>query len=179
MFPFKPRTIRKEVFYPYPPERVWVALTDPHALAEWLMPNTFKPIKGQEFQFRNDPQWPCGDAFTKCRVLEIDPPRRMVWSWLNRANDPAVPDAPPSRVTWILTPERGGTRLSLEHSGLDHERWIIATLMNTGWGIMMSRLIPKVLLNAAPDPPHGYSPGAIPIEKRGYKCRTVPAEYVR
>ena len=32
-------TIRKERFYPHPPESVWVALTDPRALAEWFEPN--------------------------------------------------------------------------------------------------------------------------------------------
>ena len=31
-----PITIRKERFYPHPPEVVWVALTDARALAEWL-----------------------------------------------------------------------------------------------------------------------------------------------
>ena len=36
-----PRVIRKEIFLPHPPEDVWLALTDPQALAEWLMPNNF------------------------------------------------------------------------------------------------------------------------------------------
>ena len=48
-------TIRKERFYPHAPEHVWVALTDPHALAEWLEPNDHKAIVGHKFHFMTDP----------------------------------------------------------------------------------------------------------------------------
>ena len=47
----KPQTIRKEVFLPHPPEDVWLALTDPQALAEWLMPNNFEPGSAGSFGF--------------------------------------------------------------------------------------------------------------------------------
>ena len=55
-------TIRKERFYPHPPEDVWAAVTDPHALAEWLEPNNHQPIVGHKFQFRCDPGM-CGSGF--------------------------------------------------------------------------------------------------------------------
>ena len=41
-----------EVTYPHSPERVWRALTDPKALAAWLMPNDFAPVVGHRFTFR-------------------------------------------------------------------------------------------------------------------------------
>ena len=44
-------TIRRERFYPHPPEHVWVALTDPHALAEWFEPNDHQPVAGHKFSF--------------------------------------------------------------------------------------------------------------------------------
>src|SRR5687767_1206767 len=47
-------TIRKKRFYPNPPEDVWAAITDAHALAEWLEPNNHKPVVGHKFQFRCD-----------------------------------------------------------------------------------------------------------------------------
>src|SRR5260370_5600951 len=50
-----PRTLRKEVFLPHPPEDVWLALTAPQALAEWLMPNNFEPVVGRKFRFHVDP----------------------------------------------------------------------------------------------------------------------------
>lgn len=173
------KIVRKEAFYPYSPERVWVALTDPHALAEWLMPNTFKPILGHEFEFRYDPQPPCGTGLTVCKVLELDPPRRMVWSWTNRSLDRRRQSPQAMRVEWRLTPEGAGTRLVLEHSGLEHERWHIGLLMSFGWGTMVKRWIPKILANVSAGPRPAFTPGAIPLNKRCYRCRTIPAEFVR
>jgi len=43
-------TIRKERFYPNPPEDVWVALTDPRTLAEWFEPNNHEPTVGHKFR---------------------------------------------------------------------------------------------------------------------------------
>ncbi len=49
-------------------------------------------------------------------------------------------------------------------------------MMRIGWGVMMKRLIPKILqrVQAAE-----FTPGAIPLGKRYYTCKTVPEEYVR
>ncbi|CAG1010793.1 hypothetical protein PHYC_03930 [Phycisphaerales bacterium] len=58
------RGIRKEVFYPDPPE------------AEWLMPNDFKPLVGHRFWFKTDPIPFCEDH-TECEVVECEPPRRL------------------------------------------------------------------------------------------------------
>ena len=41
--------------YPYPPERVWAALTSSEALAAWLMPNDFVPEVGHGFTLRTKP----------------------------------------------------------------------------------------------------------------------------
>jgi uncharacterized protein YndB with AHSA1/START domain len=174
----KPRALRKEVFLPHAPERVWVALTDPRAIAEWLMPNTFRAEVGAEFAFRYDAQPGCGDGMTTCRVLELDPPRRMVWSWVNHKPGES-PTKHPMKVEWTLMPERGGTRLVLVHSGLEHERWVIGLMMSFGWGTMLKRFIPKVMGGVSEHAPHGFTPGAIPLEKRCYRAQTVPAEFVR
>jgi uncharacterized protein YndB with AHSA1/START domain len=40
------------VTYPHPPEKVWRALTDPQAIAQWLMKNNFEARVGHKFQFR-------------------------------------------------------------------------------------------------------------------------------
>ncbi len=40
---------------PYPPGRVWQALTDPALLGRWLMPNDSKPVIGHLFTFRTEP----------------------------------------------------------------------------------------------------------------------------
>jgi uncharacterized protein YndB with AHSA1/START domain len=168
-------TIRKERFYPHPPEDVWAAISDPHALAEWLEPNNHQPIVGHEFQFRCDPGI-CGAGITECKVLEADPPRRLVWSWVHvpKAGDAARPAA--MTISWTLVPKEGGTLLILEHTGAENISWLTRNLMRVGWGYMMKRLIPRVLARVKGG---AFTPGAIPLSKRAYSCKTIPDEYVR
>ncbi len=81
-------TIRIEVIYPYPPERVWRALTESAALAEWLMPNDFQPKRGHKFQFRWKPtaDW---RGIVDCEVIEFDEPKRLTYTW---QGEPTRPD---------------------------------------------------------------------------------------
>ena len=96
------RPIRKERWYPHPPEKVWVALTDPRALAEWLMPNDFEPRVGHKFRFQVDPMPACVTV-TLCEVLEVDRPRRLVWSWLpTYEKRPHPPGTKPSTVASFI-----------------------------------------------------------------------------
>ena len=51
-------------------------------------------------------------------ILEIDPPRLLVYTWLaNFHHDPKGR----SVVRWELTPIKSGTHVKLTHSGLAHE----------------------------------------------------------
>lgn len=52
---------------PYPPEKVWRALTQPRLIEEWLMKNDFKPEVGHCFNLRAD--W----GAVSCRVLAAEP----------------------------------------------------------------------------------------------------------
>jgi uncharacterized protein YndB with AHSA1/START domain len=94
---------------PHPPEKVWSAVTDSRDLADWLMPNDFEPRIGHSFRLEC-PSGPGVRGWVECTVLELEPPRRMVWSWSNRDGDP------PSRVEFRLEAMAGGTRLTLTHS---------------------------------------------------------------
>ncbi len=162
------KIIRKEAVYPYPPEAVWVALTDRRALAEWLMPNDFEPVRGHKFRFQVDPMMgQCG--LTECEVLEIDPPRRMVWSWVV-VKRPDLPRHRPMTITWTLYPEGKGTRLVLEHVGAEVLSWFNRFAMKMGWGTMVKRWIPKVAGNVRDGE---FTPGAIPLHKRCYKVKTL------
>jgi uncharacterized protein YndB with AHSA1/START domain len=168
-------TIRKERFYPYPPEDVWAAITDPHALAEWLEPNNHQPVVGHKFQFRCDPDI-CGAGVKECEVLEADAPQRLVWSWVHVPKDPNAPRPAPMTIAWTLVAKEGGTLLILEHSGAENISWPFRTMMRVGWGWMMKRLIPRILGNVQAGK---FTPGAIPLAKRYYRCKTIPDEYVR
>jgi uncharacterized protein YndB with AHSA1/START domain len=64
--------IHTDAFLPYPPQKVWRALTDPGLLASWLMPNDFEPRVGHRFTFRTDPVPAHGfDGIVRCEVLEL------------------------------------------------------------------------------------------------------------
>jgi uncharacterized protein YndB with AHSA1/START domain len=102
------RPIVMERVFPYPPERLWRALTDSSAIAGWLMENDFEPILHHEFTFRTKPA-PGFDGIVHCRVIEIDEPHRLAYTWGSGGHHTVV--------TWTLEPVADGTRLSMEHSG--------------------------------------------------------------
>jgi uncharacterized protein YndB with AHSA1/START domain len=97
------RSVVMERELPYPPERIWRALTQPHLIAEWLMKNDFQPQVGHPFEFRGD--W----GTVACKVLEMEPNRTLVYSWNANGLE--------SVVTWTLAPLAGGTSLRMEQSG--------------------------------------------------------------
>jgi uncharacterized protein YndB with AHSA1/START domain len=88
---------------PYPPEKIWRALTQPHLIEAWLMKNDFKLAVGHRFNLRAD--WGAVD----CEVQTVEPNKTLSYTW----------DAfgLGSVVTWTLTPTSGGTHLRMEQSG--------------------------------------------------------------
>ena len=88
---------------PYPPEKIWRALTQPQLIEEWLMKNDFKPIVDHRFNLRAD--WGVVD----CQVLAVEPNKTLSYTW-------AAYDLK-SVVTWTLTPTGSGTHLRMEQSG--------------------------------------------------------------
>jgi hypothetical protein len=75
-----------------------------------------------------------------------------------------------------LTPKDGGTLLTLEHTGAENIDWFTRNMMRIGWGFMMKRMIPRVLTHVDSGV---FRPGAIPLKKRYYTCKTIPDKYVR
>ena len=102
------RSVVIEKTFAHPPEKLWRALTEPALLAQWLLRNNFLPEIGREFQFNNEPVsgW---DGVIACKVVALDPLRRLVYSWQAFGLD--------SLVAFTLTPAAGGTHLRVEHSG--------------------------------------------------------------
>jgi uncharacterized protein YndB with AHSA1/START domain len=100
--------VKLDVFYPYPPERVWNAITDRRALADWMMENDFEPHLGHKFRFRSAPL-PGVEVAIQCEIIELDEPHRLVYTWQDS------PSHEPSLVVWTLTAVEGGTRLQLKH----------------------------------------------------------------
>jgi uncharacterized protein YndB with AHSA1/START domain len=98
--------IEKEL--PYPPEKIWRALTEGSLIKEWLMDNDFQPVVGHRFNFRSTPV-PNWDGVIDSEVLVVEPNRKLSYSWGAFGME--------SVVTFTLTPAGAGTQVRMEHSG--------------------------------------------------------------
>ncbi len=143
-----------EQSYPYTPEQVWEALTDPAALAEWLMPGDFKAVVGHRTELRCAPH-AAFDGVVLLEVLRVDRPRVLSYSW--KAGDIRVPTI----VTYTLTRlPNGHTRLRLEHAGFtaDNGR-TMHPLLKAGWVGKLRKDLPGVLERLGGK---GKGPGPVP-----------------
>jgi len=102
--------IDKSLLLRAPLDLVWGYLSESDKIAQWLMPNDFRAEAGHAFTMRCAPMGG-SSGVVEARVVEIDPPRRLVYSW--------TIDVPPleTLVTIDLSEEGGATRLVLVHSG--------------------------------------------------------------
>jgi uncharacterized protein YndB with AHSA1/START domain len=116
------------------PEKVWRALTDPALLAEWLLPVVgFKLEPGVDFTFKAPQAYPGWDGTVSCRMLEIEPNRRLSYTW-------AVPFLE-TVATFTLTPTTLGTRLSIVQSGFRPEQKKELGGARYGWKMMGGKLV--------------------------------------
>ena len=116
------------------PEKVWRALTDPALLAEWLLPVIgFKLEPGAEFMFKAPQAYPGWDGTVSCRMLEIEPIRKLSYTW-------TVPFLE-TVATFTLTPSALGTRLSIVQSGFKPEQKREFGGARYGWKMMGGKLI--------------------------------------
>lgn len=85
-----------EEILPRPIDEVWRELTDAASISDWLMPTSeFRAEAGTSFRLKTERLSP--DGWVAARIVELDPPRRMVWSW--SASD----GVPASTVTFELS----------------------------------------------------------------------------
>jgi uncharacterized protein YndB with AHSA1/START domain len=104
------RSVVVEREIPFPPEKIWRALTQPHLIEEWLMKNDFKPVVGHNFNLRGD--W---GGVLDCEVLTVEPNKTLSYTW-NFAHDDAAYNLT-SVVIFTLTATSTGTRLRMEQVG--------------------------------------------------------------
>jgi uncharacterized protein YndB with AHSA1/START domain len=113
------RTVVVEREVPYPPEKIWRALTQPHLIEEWLMKNDFQPVVGHRFDFRAD--WGSVD----CQVRTVEPHKTLSYTWAAYGLE--------SVVTWTLTPTGTGTRLRMEQTGFRPDQQQAYQGAKAGW----------------------------------------------
>ncbi len=127
--------IRKTALFKAPIERVWRAISTAEGIAAWFMPNDFQPEVGGSFTI----QTPFGP--TPCRVLELEPPSRLLFAWGDNG----------WQVLIELAEVDGGTECTLVHSGwgeaedtmpgANEKHAVIRDRMDGGWeSIVLVRL---------------------------------------
>lgn len=140
------KEIKHQFTFSQSPEVVWEYLTKPELLAQWLMPNDFKPIVGYKFQLSAKPKLKFDfDGKIYCEVLEIVPYKRLVYSWKGGLSkeSPSLD----SIVIWTLTPNDNGTILTLEHKGFKGmKNYLAYIIMNKGWVKIGKRLFKQLNL---------------------------------
>nr|WP_294793124.1 SRPBCC domain-containing protein [uncultured Mucilaginibacter sp.] len=114
------KVIKHQYFFSHPIEMVWEYLTTSELMAQWLMKNDFQPVVGHDFQFRTGPIASLDfDGIFHCKVLEIDPLKKLVYSWQSGPGEGKI--TLESVVTWDLQPKNNGTEVFLDHRGFAKE----------------------------------------------------------
>lgn len=124
--------IKHQWIYEQSPNEVWRYLTESELIALWLMPNNFKAVLGQEFEFRTNPipSLELSGIFY-CKVLEIVPHKKLTYSWKGGPNDGIT--TLDTIVEWTLEERGNGTVLNLKHSGFNEANYSILMGMTDGW----------------------------------------------
>ena len=150
-----------DVDYRHAPAKVWRALTDSAALAEWLMPNDFEPRVGHEFTLRTDPA-PGFDGIVHCRVLELVDQRRLSFTWRGGPLNTVI--------TFELEPIASGTKLRVTQTGFEGMKAnMVRLILKSGSKKIYNVLLPDVLERLGDDgllaPKAAESPEC---DKRGF-----------
>jgi uncharacterized protein YndB with AHSA1/START domain len=114
LIPGDPRpSVRLERRLPDPPEVVWQALTEREQLRAWFPSDVIGEWRvGAPLRFPFPPE--VIDMTLSGEVLEVDPPRRLAFTWSWRHS---WPDQPESLVTVELADAPGGaTEVVVTHS---------------------------------------------------------------
>jgi uncharacterized protein YndB with AHSA1/START domain len=119
--------------FPFPPEKLWRALTQPHLIEEWLMKNDFAPEVGHRFKLRGE--W---GGVLDCEVLVVEPNKSLSYTW-NFAHEDAAFSLQ-SVVTMTLTPTNTGTLLRMEQAGFRPEQKQAYGGAKAGWQQFFDKL---------------------------------------
>jgi uncharacterized protein YndB with AHSA1/START domain len=125
-----PPVIKLDHFYAHAPARVWRALTTPEIHARWWAAGDVRAEVGHRFELDMG-AW----GKQECEVLAVEPERLLKYSF--------APGLLDTTITWVLTPEGNGTRLTLLHEGFDVESPMGKKAlegMGKGWPGILARM---------------------------------------
>jgi uncharacterized protein YndB with AHSA1/START domain len=127
-----------QVFILATPEQIWEAITKPEFTSKYFHGVTIDTTPEERRSFQG------GELKNVADVLEFDPPRRLVHSWISYY-DPEMAAEEPSRVSWEIEPQEDGTSLlTVVHDQLEGAPKTAAGVAGPGWTWVLSGL--KTLL---------------------------------
>ncbi len=105
----KTRTIRQSVWFDAPPHEVYEVLMDSkkHTQLAGAKSTVSRKVGGR---------FSISDGYMIGENLEIVPDKKIVQTW--KPEEDCWPEGHYSKITFSLTPSRGGTRLVFTHSGV-------------------------------------------------------------
>lgn len=134
-------TLRFERTLPYPPERVWTALTDSDEMFAWHpTPATFEAQVGGRVVWHPDGHVA---GMADGEVTAWDPPRLLGYTW-------GVEGGRPDHLRWELRSHDVGCALTLVHTFDDRLK---AARDGAGWHVCLDALAAELAGN--PEPPGG------------------------
>ena len=122
--------VTHERWYPHPIEQVRDAITNPAALATWLMPNDAVSGRRVDFVFDGGEHY----GAIAVELVEQVPLRLLRWTWTIGTTRTAV--------SIRLTVVKDGTALHLEHRALDNAD---APEFDEGWASKLDHDLTEVL----------------------------------
>lgn len=119
--------IQKSVYLPAPRTRVWEFLTKADLLNAWFHPAQKDLTEGEDYLLTSQKD---GDRMCWGHVEQMSPHDYMKWSFTVGPMNGAM-----TTVEWRLEDAPGGTKLTLEHSGLptDADGYGLVLALDKGW----------------------------------------------
>ncbi|HDR06943.1 MAG TPA: SRPBCC domain-containing protein [Candidatus Coatesbacteria bacterium] len=125
------------------PAEVWKWLLAPGKLARWLcLKAVVEPQVGGRYELFWDLERPEVNSTLGCKVLELEPARRLVVSWAGNEEQLEFMKTGSTTVAFSLEPTDSGCCLKIEHYGFgDCDRWLKAERwFDTAWKNVLKRL---------------------------------------
>jgi len=121
-----------QVFIRATPEAIWDAITKTEFTSKYFHGVTIDTTPKIRQTYYG------GELANEADVLEWDPPRKLVHSWVS-FYDPEMAAEEPSRVTWEIEPQEGGySLLTVVHDQLEGAPKTAAGVAGPGWMMVLS-----------------------------------------